>query len=338
MPTSRKPPTNTTPRTSGSAPKVATLTNAGTERENKLKEVSSDLDKVKADLLKAIDDKTREVALKDKEIATVRAQMAEVIREHYEKENWVFERPDASVVSVNAREQTVNINVGRADFLRLNIQFAVFKQGETNVYKRTKKGTVAVIQFIDEDMAVARIVESDLKDPILAGNVVYTPTWTPGTQETFVLAGDFDINNDRKPDNELMRNLVDINGGKVQDEVGIDTRYVILGDVPLASEKDHKADYEKKKARAKELSIKVMGLPEFIEYTGSLRLVSELRKLGSKEDVNKILNDGKRALGQQGFRSRPAPEGGTTASNRAPHAPSPAGPAKSRRGRARGGK
>jgi hypothetical protein len=281
-----------------------TLAAKDDELANKLKDVGSELQTKKEELVKAGDDNQKALLAKDKEIASVRAQMAQVIKERYELDNQVFERPDAMIVSLNAKEQTVNINVGRSDYLRLNIHFGVFKRGETNVYHRTKKGTIAVTRFIGENLAEARIVDSNLKDPMLAGDVIFTPTWTPGTQETFVLAGDFDINGDRKPDNDLMRTLVDINGGKVQEEVGIDTRYLLLGDAPPASDKDNREKYEKRKARAKELSIKVMGLPEFIEYTGSLEMIKQLQKLGSKEDVNKILKVDKRQLSQGGFRTR----------------------------------
>ncbi len=288
----------------------ATLAGKDTEHANKLKEVTDELQKKREEVTKANDDMNKERLASQKEMDKLRQEMALVIKERYERDNQVFERPDAMIVSVNAKEQSVNINVGRTDHLRLNIRFGVFKRGETNVHNRTKKGTIAVTRFIGDNLAEARIVDSNLKDPMLAGDVVFTPTWTPGMQETFVLAGDFDINGDRKPDNDQMRSLVELNGGKVQEEVGTDTRYLLMGDAPLTADKDSKEKYDKKKARAKELSIKIMGLQEFIEYTGSRELFNQLQKVGTKEDTKGVLEKGKRELGKDGFRSRVAPEGG----------------------------
>jgi hypothetical protein len=275
---------------------------AAKEQEHvvQLKNATEALGKKQEELTKLTDDMTKALAIKDKEMDKLKAEMKIVIQERYERENEVFERPDGMIVSVNAKEQTVNINRGRADFLRLNIRFGVFKRGETNVFNRTRKGTIMVTHFIGDDLAVARIVDSDLKDPILGGDVVATPTWTPGTQETFVLAGDFDVNGDRKPDNDMMRNLVDLNGGKVEEELGVTTRYLLLGDAPPAADAENRKKYDAKLQRAKELGIKRMGLTEFIEYTGSHDLIAELKKFGSKEDTKKIFNIGRRELGKNG--------------------------------------
>jgi hypothetical protein len=195
----------------------------------------------------------------------------------------------------------------------LNVQFTVFQRGETNVHNRKKKGTISVTRFIGDNLAEARVVESDLKDPILQGDVVYTPTWTPGMQERFVLAGDFDVNGDKKPDNELMRTLVDMNGGVVEKDVSISTRYLLLGDAPPTSDKAADEQFKKVKSRAKELSIKVMGLQEFLEYSGAHETLRQLQNLDvrSKEDTGKILQDGKRQFDASAAARKLEPQGGT---------------------------
>jgi hypothetical protein len=206
----------------------------------------------------------------------------------------------------------VNIDVGRKDFLRLNVQFGVFARGETNVNNRKKKGTITVTKFIGDNLAEARILESDLRDPILQGDVIFTPTWTPGIQETFVLAGDFDVTGDKKPDNELLETLVEMNGGKIEKDVDIGTRYLLLGDAPPKTDKeDAFREYEKKRTRARELSIKVMGLQEFLEYTGARDTWRQLvnQDVRSDEDTNRLLKPGAKREAAKGARSL-EPEGG----------------------------
>jgi hypothetical protein len=283
------------------------------EHVTKVKDLEGELQKKRDEIAKTGDDLNKEIAALKKERDKAMADLREVKSQLNAKENFVFDRPDATIVSVNPKTQTVNIDVGRKDFLRLNIQFTVFDRGETNVHNRKKKGTISVTRFIEDNLAEARIVESELKNPILQGDVVFTPTWNPGSPEHFVLAGDFDVSGNRKPNNELVRTLVEMNGGVVDEDVSISTRYLLLGEAPPDKKSEQFAKYDKRRKRAQELNIKIMGLQEFLEYSGSAQTLSQLVSLGnqSKDQLNKILSpSSKRELNkEQGFRKR-EPEGG----------------------------
>ena len=67
----------------------------------------------------------------------------------------------------------------------------------------------------DSHMAEARIVEDKYGDPIITGDVIYTPVWRPGQQRHFALAGIMDINGDNKSELDLVRRLITMNGGVV---------------------------------------------------------------------------------------------------------------------------
>jgi hypothetical protein len=278
------------------------------------KQLTADLDKQREAMTKALEEKNQEIQALQRQLAQAYEEVRSARDQLYALHNWVFERPDASIVSVNAKANSVTIDVGRQSLLPLHTRFGVFQQGETNVYNRKKKGAVSVTRIISDTLAEARIVESELKDPILPGDVVFTPIWTPGMQERFVLAGDFDLNSDGKPDNQLVETLVTMNGGIVEKSVEMTTRYLLQGDAPPKG-KDKEAElkaYEEKRGRAKELSVKVMGLQEFLEYCDAHRVIDGLQNLDvrSKKDTGSVLKDGKRQSTTNAVNQKLEPEGG----------------------------
>ena len=119
------------------------------EHVTKVKQLTDDLQKKRDEMAKASDDFIKQIAAIQKERDNATKDAREAIKERYAGQNWVFERPDATIVSVNPKTQTVNIDVGRKDYLRLNILFAVFPRGESNLHQnKKKKGTISVTRLL----------------------------------------------------------------------------------------------------------------------------------------------------------------------------------------------
>jgi type II secretory pathway component PulJ len=288
-----------------------------------VKDLTDKLNKKQEELTKIVAEKTNEIQKIAAEREKALAMAADAKKQQYERENYVFERPDGMIVAVNPKENTVWIDVGRIDGLRPNLRFTVFKRGLTNVYvppeagetaetkpavRRQKKGVIEVKRFLGESMAEAHILESELRDPIMEGDVIFTPTWTPREPERYVLAGEFDVNNDKKPDNELVQQLVRMGGGEIDAELTIKTRYLLLGESP--SDKTASDAYNKLRQQAKQLNIKIMTLAEFLEYTGGRELMRRAVSLASPptEELDTVMR-GKDQLEQTKFRTRSADDG-----------------------------
>ncbi len=189
-----------------------------------------------------------------------------------------FETPDGRITNINQRSRTVWINLGLADGLRRQTTFAVYDRDDAGVMKPERKGAVEVTRVIDQHLAEARILEDDLNDPILPGDLIHSPAWRPGKVH-FALAGFMDINGDGESDRELVRSLITMSGGVIDAEVHEDgsrtgaltnnTRYLIRGDRP--SEKSGPAaiqGYSEMDRDAKNLSIETIILDEFLTYIG----------------------------------------------------------------------
>lgn len=162
-----------------------------------------------------------------------------------QNEKWVHplaQRPLGQITFVNAAQRRVSINLGFLDHLNLQTKFNVYPAGAADIGGAEKKGVIEVVQLLGEHQAEARIVDDQIRDPILKNDVIYTPIWNPGEKKHFALVGTMDLNGDGKNLVSMVKTLIEQNGGVVDaymDEKGKKvgsvtqgTRYVILGHEP----------------------------------------------------------------------------------------------------------
>ncbi len=88
-----------------------------------------------------------------------------------------FEVPDGKITWVNPKTGMVYINLGRADGLRRQVTFSVYGTDVNNLVREETKGSIEVTRVIDDHLSEARTTEDDPKQPILPGDVIYTPLW-----------------------------------------------------------------------------------------------------------------------------------------------------------------
>ncbi len=182
--------------------------------------------------------------------------------------------PDGEIRWVNQHDQTVWINVGRADALGRQITFAVYPIDITNLTQAGKKAKIEVTQILGEHLAEARVIEDSISNPIMIGDKIHTPLWSPGDRKRFALAGFFDVDEDDKSDLHIVRNLIQMNGGsvdcwiddegKAHNEMNQNIRYLVLGKAP---EEDVPA-YTKLITRAEELGIQKIQLGDLLQQMG----------------------------------------------------------------------
>ncbi len=260
--------------------------------------------KMRTDLDTARKEKADVVETKEKEITAIAQELSKVeqVRELLagklnETKTETFEEPDGKIVSVNQREQTVWINLGRADNLGRQVNFSVHEKGTSSVTASARKGSVEVVRILDNHLAEARIIDSSDAQPILPGDIVYSPTWTAGRQLRFALAGLMDIEGDGKSDRTEVRNLILANNGLIDadvDELGgrsgrisIDTRYLVLGKRPTEKTASEAIQsYTAIQKEAYDLGIEKISLQKLLDmmgYEGTVRSVSLGRHARSED-------------------------------------------------------
>lgn len=165
-------------------------------------------------------------------------------------ESPTLDQPDGMISFVGP--DIVYINVGSADAVRRQMTFSVYESGEGNVAQSEQKGTIEVTAIRDEHLAEARIISDSLANPILPGDLIFSPIWQPGQQLHFAMIGSMDIDGDGEDDSALVRRLILLNGGAIDEGVlydnngdaitdasgdpvigpllSLETRYLVVGD------------------------------------------------------------------------------------------------------------
>ncbi len=236
----------------------------------------------------------------------------------------VFRVADGQIAWVNQATGTVWINVGRADALQRQTTFSIYHRDAVEVADPPSKGRIEVTQLLGDHLAEARILEDDITDPIVTGDLIYTPVWTPGRAESFALAGMMDLDGDNRNDRDRVRYLITRSGGVVDAELGDDglvvgeltpdTRFLVVGDEPASNLEA----FSEMKTRAKELGLEEISLDVFLDHIGFTDPMRVFRFGESQpEDYPVERIDGRPAVSRgytagsnvERFPRRPPPEG-----------------------------
>ncbi|MGA2092430.1 MAG: BRCT domain-containing protein [Sedimentisphaerales bacterium] len=130
-----------------------------------------------------------------------------------------------------------------------------------------------------------------MKNPIVVDDIVANLIWDSVKTNTFVVAGDFDLNGDNKIDPQAIdkiKMLVEKWGGKVDGTVTVNTDFVILGTPPEVGRKPtleeaeaspnanakyeesvkRLAEYKQIQSQAETLSIPILNADRFLYFIG----------------------------------------------------------------------
>lgn len=208
-------------------------------------QIAAQLDKARKEATAAmakVEAKMNEMGTKLQQMVQLNKQKSEQIRDLVKES---FDTADGEVRWVNQRQGTVWISVGRADGLTRQVTFSVYPADVSNLTKAGRKASVEVTQILGDHLAEARVLDDDVSDPIVPGDKIHSPVWTPGEPKRFALAGFIDIDGDGKSDQQLVHDLILLNGGivdcqpndKGNERIGqltAATRYLVLGEAPDA--------------------------------------------------------------------------------------------------------
>ncbi|OAI46638.1 hypothetical protein AYO44_11015 [Planctomycetaceae bacterium SCGC AG-212-F19] len=159
-----------------------------------------------------------------------------------------YDKPKGKILTVEGQQQTVvHLNLGSADFVKPGLTFSVFGEGE---YKPTaeRKAALVVVEVTDAHRCRARVTEikNAARRPIVAGDQLYNPAWTPGLRERVALAGRIDLQCDGRDNTaafiqalekegmivDAWIDLKDMSVKGARKAITLQTSYLILGDMP----------------------------------------------------------------------------------------------------------
>lgn len=120
-----------------------------------------------------------------------------------------YDKPKGRITRIDINNQTAYINLGSSDLVRPGLTFSVFGMGQYRA-NAERKGSVEVINIIGDHLSSARItdVKSAARDPLLTGDELYNPAWSPGLREHVAVAGPIDLTGDGRDGTlEFVKNL-----------------------------------------------------------------------------------------------------------------------------------
>jgi len=128
------------------------------------------------------------------------------------------EQPKGKIFRLDSGGRIAYLDLGAKDYIKPGLTFSIFSPGKYRLSKYddvkgdedTRKGTLEVIRVVDDRSSEARITwtRNPVQDPILQGDLLYNPAWTPGQREHVAIAGIIDLTGDgRDNTQEFIRSL-----------------------------------------------------------------------------------------------------------------------------------
>ncbi|MFQ5654224.1 MAG: BRCT domain-containing protein [Planctomycetota bacterium] len=208
------------------------------------------------ELTSRIGELDRDLWIKDNLLARANQRIDHLQREINKEKDLAMVDPDGRVLRVSEELGKGWINLGGKQRVRAGTIFNVFEYVKGG--KRLQKARVEVAH-VEEDYAEVRILEVlDRFNPVASGDYISSPFYNAADVPSFVIAGD-KVASGRLSLEELRRKIEKF-GGTVDDEVKLDTSY-------LVAVKGYETTPEYETAR--ELGITILReaeLIEFIEY------------------------------------------------------------------------
>jgi len=155
-------------------------------------------------------------------------------------------QPDGKILLVDDAAGVVHINIGSDSRVYKGLTFSVYDTSTPIQNNPAGKAEIEVYELTPK-FSVARIVKSDPRNPVTTNDLVANLVWDAAKPKVFVLCGEFDLNKDGMADMDAVQRISDLIGrwgGKVAENVSVDTDFVIAGRVPHVPEKPTLEDLE----------------------------------------------------------------------------------------------
>jgi hypothetical protein len=210
---------------------------AKVELDRKLKEAQDQVDKTQNRLASEknrLESESTQLANANKDIRDTNTNLAAMLEDI---RNPNVEHPAGKIISVDQLAGSAIINLGSADGLLVRMMFSVYHSDITGLSFRTapagrdpvycdvcrrdiardvSKASVEVMRILGPRRAEVRILDDILTDPIMTGDVIYSPIWKPGQKIRFALTAGMRLpGTSDESGNESIKRLIEMNGGIV---------------------------------------------------------------------------------------------------------------------------
>jgi len=183
---------------------------------------------------------------------------------------------DARVILLDEKSKTVFINVGSADHVYPGLTFAIYDKNTP--IPRDGKGKAEIeVYNVGKNVSTARITQWDPKNPIIVDDVIANLIWDSRKTNVFMVAGDFDLDGDGAADDngvERIKALIERWGGKVEDQISVDTDFLVLGSEPQRPKKPTFEEAEANPTAMEKYEAALQGISQYDEALKKAQMLS----------------------------------------------------------------
>jgi predicted nucleic acid-binding Zn-ribbon protein len=197
---------------------------------------------------------------------------------------------DAGILRVDLQNGLVFLDIGSENHVYRGLTFTIYDRNMPIPEDKKGKAEIEVFQ-VDPRVSVARVINPDIKNPIVKEDLVVNLIWDSKTSNRFVVIGDFDFNDDGRIDSDGTRRIqerIERWGGIIEKDVNINTDFVVAGQAPHPLSKPEQAqldidptlqqkyaaslkaveDYNAAMAKVGELSVPIFNQKQFLYLIG----------------------------------------------------------------------
>jgi hypothetical protein len=171
---------------------------------------------------------------KDQRIADLQQRNDELAGKRNVTAEGSVARIKGHVIQVLPDQNMCYIDLGTKDRVTPGMTFSVYATTGIPVDTGKGKATVTVVSVTDR-IAVCRITMQDKDDAIQQGDPVGNVAYDPLRTYTFAVEGQFDLTGHGTPSAEgasEVKSIIKRSGGKIGDDVGINTDFIVMGAEP----------------------------------------------------------------------------------------------------------
>ena len=191
---------------------------------------------------------------------------------------------DGHIVSIAEQGRVAYGNLGKDDGVLLGMTFSLFSPSDLGTTTPKPKASCRIVKIMDNACEL-RIYETQGDNPVVAGDVLHNPVYDRQRRMRFRLVGKMDTDGDGFDDTEELKALVQEFGGRVDEELTVQTDFLVIGEAPVVpappgptdgpqKQQEYKEareqfiEYTEDKARAENFSIPILNLNRFLGLVG----------------------------------------------------------------------
>jgi hypothetical protein len=197
---------------------------------------------------------------------------------------------DGKIIIADINSKIVHINIGSKHHVYRGLTFVVYDKNAPFPKDGMGKAEIEIFD-VQETTSAARIINPNIRRPILRDDSIANLIWDSQKENVFVVAGEFDLDGKGGQDDDAISKITALIrkwGGRVDNEISVETNFLVLGKTPQvlrkptfeqieidpqamekfeASQK-RRDNYNTIQAQAQNLWIPVFTYDRFLYFTG----------------------------------------------------------------------